>query len=122
MDLPLHVALQQSSHYTDSAYTPQDIKILIDPLQTAILWANQDGNTPLHLALSNISIHATLEFIDILRLLVDPNGDVLGMTNKDGMTPLEMLPSPLHLVHGSNAKIVHIIQDFLNTFPVMMQI
>jgi len=122
MDLPLHVALQQSSHYANSAHTPQDVKILIDPLQTAILWVNQDGNTPLHLAVSNISIHATLEFIDILRLLVDPNGDVLGMTNKDGMTPFEMLPSPLFLVQGNNAKMLYSIQDFFNTFPVMMKI
>jgi len=122
MDLPLHVALQQSSHYTDSAHTPQDVKILIDPLKTAILWVNQDGNTLLHLALSNISIHATLEFIAMLRLLVDPNGDVLGMTNKDGMTPFEMMPSPLHLVHDNNAKMVQNIKDFFNTFPVMMQL
>jgi len=122
MDLPLHVALQQSTHYTDSAHTPQYVKLLIDPLQTAILWVNQDGNTPLHLALSNISIHATLEFIAMLRLLVDPNGDVLGMTNNDGMTPFQMLSPPLHLLHGNDAEMVQNIKELFNTFPVMMQL
>jgi len=122
MDLPLHTALRKSRHDINGLQTPKAIKKLIDPLQDAILSPNVYGDTPLHIALKHISMHATPDFIDILRLLVDSNGDVLQMTNQAGMTPLEMLPSPLNLLHGDDAEMVLSIQEFFNTYPVTMQI
>jgi len=121
MDLPLHMAVRKSSHDTKSLPKQKVVKKLIDPLQAAILWPNHCGDTPLHVALSNISVCNTPDFIDILSLLVDSNGDVLGMTNKAGKTPLEMLPSPLSLVHSDDAEMLDIIQDFFNKYPVTMQ-
>ena len=121
-NMPLHVALQKDRNTMTNVLSLQEIERLKDPFQLAILWPNEAGNTPLHLAIENFPMWADFDYIAVLRSLIDDHSTVLGKVNVAGKTPLEMLPEQLNLIHVDEKQMWVEIHRLCNERAVMMQL
>jgi len=91
MDMPLHLVLRGECPITDASCVHVKIGQFIDTAKKALLWQNEDGNTPLHIALQHIPGNATLQHMQELHLLVDADAFVLTLRNRHGHTPREIV-------------------------------